>query len=56
MEHSLEVCKVKLSSYNTSNRSGFALTVTDLRVMPWYVPMVSILKPSVSEKTTQATL
>lgn len=26
------------------------LTVTDFRVIPWYVPIVSILKPSVSIK------
>ena len=30
-----------------------APSVTDLRVMPWYVPIVSIWKPSVSETQKQ---
>ena len=30
-------------------RWGLLPSVTDLSVMPWYEPMVSILKPSVSE-------
>ncbi len=29
---------------------GWVPSVTDLSVMPWYVPVVSILKPSVSLK------
>lgn len=29
---------------------GWLPSVTDLSVMPWYVPVVSILKPSVSKK------
>lgn len=32
---------------------GLGLTVTDFRVMPWKVPMVSILKLSVSKEETE---
>lgn len=32
-----------------SQQQSLDLTVTDFRVMPWKVPMVSILKLSVSE-------
>uniref|UniRef100_A0A6B0UM59 Putative secreted protein n=1 Tax=Ixodes ricinus TaxID=34613 RepID=A0A6B0UM59_IXORI len=31
-----------------TGRLGWVPSVTDLRFMPWYVPIVSILKPSVS--------
>lgn len=44
-----EIQKIKFSDNTMSQQQRLDLTVTDLRVMPWKVPMVSILKLSVSE-------
>ena len=38
------------SKQKTTWSSDSKLTVTDFNVIPWYVPLVSILKPSVSIK------
>lgn len=44
-----EIQKIPFSDNTMSQQQSLDLTVTDFRVMPWKVPMVSILKLSVSE-------